>query len=677
MSGSMPGSMSGSTAAPEVTAPLHAEQPPGRRRATSPPAALRGGEAALGDCTVIALLSVLLLALLALTWRRWGILDTDTGLELTIADSVSHGAVLYRDVRYFYGPAGLYSLALAFKVFGPSLSTAIAFGLAETIAILATFYALARNWVRPAVAGLATAALIAVGLSGWANFVLPNTNSASIGLLFLLLVLLALTRRRPVLAGVALGCLALTRVEFAAAGVAVALAYTLGMHRVEGRRAALGALGRMALPAVLIAGPILGLFAAEAGLSRLVTQNLFPVGFLHSEATYQQNLSPLTFSSLVVTIGRGLVYVTMLAGVVGSALLWPRENAPAGSDAGAAGGSRNGAARGSLAGELADTHADGSGGPRAGASGGWRAGALARLRALWPLAAAVVGLLLLDGASRALGAFPGSRALIQTDSKRLLIGMSWLPALVLAGAIWALVRFVRRQSPPLSDSWPLDLALLAAAAVLSLRAYDNFTTDTFAPYYAAPLLLLAAILHQRIGDRRPAARGASLAVFAVVVLSLMLALHKGTTAGQTQLVRSAHGEFATTPAAAPALQRTIDFVRAHTRPGEPILSLPYGGIYFLVDRPPALYNLAFLPGDVPTTTEQRAAIAQLQRERVRYVVLGNARFVAWGKPQIGVDYDLSLLAFVARKYRVVASYGDFSSTLGGPLSEAYRVYESR
>ena len=255
--------------------------------------------------------------------------------------------------------------------------------------------------------------------------------------------------------------------------------------------------------------------------------------------------------------------------------------------------------------------------------------------------------------------------------------MSWLPALVLAGAIWALVRFVRRQSPPLSDSWPLDLALLAAAAVLSLRAYDNFTTDTFAPYYAAPLLLLAAILHQRIGDRRPAARGASLAVFAVVVLSLMLALHKGTTAGQTQLVRSAHGEFATTPAAAPALQRTIDFVRAHTRPGEPILSLPYGGIYFLVDRPPALYNLAFLPGDVPTTTEQRAAIAQLQRERVRYVVLGNARFVAWGKPQIGVDYDLSLLAFVARKYRVVASYGDFSSTLGGPLSEAYRVYESR
>jgi hypothetical protein len=652
--------MSRSTVAPDTAAPLEVE--PGlESRRTPIPLALPRSEAEIGDRTVVALVGVLLVALLALTWRRWGILDTDTGLELTIADMVSHGAVAYRDVRYFYGPAGLYGLALTFKLFGASLSTAIAFGLIETIAILATFYALARNWVRPVCAGLATAALIAVGLSGWANFMLPNTNSATFGLLFLLLVLLALTRRRPGLAGLALGLLALTRVEFAAAGAAVAFASALGVNRVEGRRAAVRALGWIVLPALLIAGPVLGLFAAEVGLSRLVTQNLFPVGFLHSEATYQQSLSPLTFSSLVVTIGRALVYAALLAGVVGSALRWPRNSVPAGSDAQAP--------VGSPAGELADSPGSGSTGSHAGAP--------ARLRALWPLAAAVLGLLALDGASRVLGAFPGSRALIQTDCRRLLIGMSWLPALVLVAAIWALVRFVRHKSPPLSASWPLDLALLAAAAVLSLRAYDNFTTDTFAPYYAAPLLLLAAILHQQIGDRQPAARAASLAFFAVIVASLVLALGKSTTAGHTQLVRSARGDFASTPAAASALQRTIDFLQAHTRPGEPILSLPYGGLYFLVDRPPALYNLAFLPGDVPAPAEQRAAIARLQRERVRYVALGNARFDAWGEPQIGVNYDRVLLTFIDREYRVVASFGDFGSQLGGPLSEAYELYEVR
>jgi hypothetical protein len=646
--------MAGSTIAPDAAA-LELGRGMKRSTATEPPVAATRGEQAIGDRPVIALLGALLIALLALTWRRWGILDTDTGLELTIADAISHGSLAYRDVRYFYGPAGLYSLALTFKLFGPSLGAAIAFGLVETIAILATFYALARNWVRPVSAGLATAALIAVGLSGWANFVLPNTNSASFGLLFLLLVLLALTRERLTLAGVALGLLGLTRVEFAAAGVAVALAYALGLNRVEGRAAALRALGRMVLPAVLIAGLVLGLFAAETGLSRLITQNLFPVSFLHSEATYQQNLSPFTFSSLIATLGRGLVYATMLAGVVGVALRWPRGNAE-------------------LATRPRTSAATAS--PRDATSS--RALALARVRALWPLAAAVVGLLLLDGASRALGAFPGSRALIQTDCKRLLIGTSWLPALVLVAVAWATVRFARRKPPLLSSSWPLDLALLAAAAVLSLRTYDNFTTDTFAPYYAAPLLLLAAILHQRIGDARPAARGASLAVFAVVVLSLIVALHReGTTAGQTQLVRSAQGEFATTPAAAPALQNTIDFLRAHTRAGEAFLSLPYGGLYFLVDRPSALYNLAFLPGDVASSAEQRTAIAQIRRKRLRYVVLGNARFDAWGKPQIGVNYDRLLIEFVNREYRLVTSFGDFDSTAGGPLPEAYKIYESR
>jgi hypothetical protein len=167
-----------------------------------------------------------------------GILDTDAGLELTVAGMVSHGALAYRDVRYFYGPAGLYALALSFKLFGVSLATAFGFGIAETLAILAAFYALARSWVRPSSAGLATAALIAVGLSGWASFVLPNTTSATFGLLFVLLALLALAHDRAGLAGLALGALALTRVEFAAAGAAAALAYALGLHRSHGRRAA-------------------------------------------------------------------------------------------------------------------------------------------------------------------------------------------------------------------------------------------------------------------------------------------------------------------------------------------------------------------------------------------------------------------------------------------------------
>jgi hypothetical protein len=110
--------------------------------------------------------------------------------------------VPYEDVRYFYGPLGLYELAGAFRVFGTNFTVAFAFGLAQAAAIFGVFYVLARQWLRPAAAGLATAVLLAIGFSGTAfNFILPHTNSATMGLLFLLLELLAMARGRAWLAG--------------------------------------------------------------------------------------------------------------------------------------------------------------------------------------------------------------------------------------------------------------------------------------------------------------------------------------------------------------------------------------------------------------------------------------------------------------------------------------------
>jgi 5-deoxy-glucuronate isomerase len=47
------------------------------------------------------------------------------GGDLTVADLVAHGELAYRDVRYFYGPAGLYSIAGFFRVFGTAFTTAL------------------------------------------------------------------------------------------------------------------------------------------------------------------------------------------------------------------------------------------------------------------------------------------------------------------------------------------------------------------------------------------------------------------------------------------------------------------------------------------------------------------------------------------------------------------------
>ena len=80
------------------------------------------------DGRVLVALTLLGAILTALTWRTWGDPQIDPSFELTIADLVANGQVPYEDVRYYYGPAGLYALAIGFELFGTSLTTAFALG---------------------------------------------------------------------------------------------------------------------------------------------------------------------------------------------------------------------------------------------------------------------------------------------------------------------------------------------------------------------------------------------------------------------------------------------------------------------------------------------------------------------------------------------------------------------
>src|SRR5258708_5971442 len=132
------------------------------------------------DRGALAVLVVALAALTAISWRRWGNPAYDAGTELTVADLVAHGVTPYSEIRYFYGPLGLYALAGSFRVFGSTLAVAWALGYVQTVAILGAFYALARQWLRVATACVATLVLSAIAFSGTEfAFVLPHTNSAT------------------------------------------------------------------------------------------------------------------------------------------------------------------------------------------------------------------------------------------------------------------------------------------------------------------------------------------------------------------------------------------------------------------------------------------------------------------------------------------------------------------
>lgn len=586
-----------------------------------------------GDRLALALLASCFAAFAALTWRKWGVPEIDAGAELTTADLIKHGAVAYRDVRYYYGPLGLYSLALAFKVFGTSFSTAFAFGLAQTGAILLAFYALARHWLTPPLAGLATGVLLAIGFSGTAfNFILPHTDSATFGVLFVLLMLLALTRERPLPAGIACGLVALTRPEFLAVAAGAAVAYVVATWRVQGRAAAWRCAGRLALPAVAIPLLVYGWFAEQAGLSRLLTENLWPVKFLHTGVKTEQSWTPLTPSSLLGLAARGLLYGGLLAALLASVSGWRKRDG------------------------------------------------IRRLLALWPLVAAVLAIALLDGALRAGGLLAGQRAAIELEARHLVLGMSVLPALGVAVGVYAVVRLARGQDSPLGRSWPADLALVVAAAGLGLRAYNAFTTEgSYAPYYAAPLVLLLGISHQRLAARWPRARPAAIGALALVGAGLAAYSLVGLYRHDTATVHTQRGSFVTTAAAAPALQAAIDRIDSTTRPGQPILAAPTdGGLYFMADRPPALYELTLLPGLLATPAEERAAVERMRREHVALAAVGARDLSIWGTPTFGVDYDPRIGAYLRGAVAATVTVGSLADPVGGTNpSRGFTIYRLR
>ncbi|MFZ1996064.1 MAG: hypothetical protein WAU75_18275 [Solirubrobacteraceae bacterium] len=587
----------------------------------------------IGDRTVVAVLLVLFAGLLALTWRKWGMPEGDAGAELTTADLVRHGAVVYHDVRYFYGPLGVYSLALAFKVFGSSLTVAYGFGIAQAGAIFGVFYVLARQWLAPLVAGLSTAVLLAIGFSGNTfNFILPHTNSATFALLTLLLMLLAMRKDRLVWAGVALGLVALTRPEFLAVAAGAGVAYLVAAWRIEGRTRAVRAAVQLATPAIAIAVIVYGYFAAKAGLHNMLFENLWPVKFLHAGIHTESNWMPASIAGAFGLVARGVIYGGLLAGLVLSAE------------------------------KVRDRRG------------------LKRVMAAWPLAAATAVIVLGDGVLRATGLFSGQRLAIETEIKHLVVGMSWLPALGVGVFLWAVVQLRRRREAPLGGSWAADFALIVAAVGLGLRAYNAFTAEgSYAPYYAAPLVLLLGILHARIAAERPRARTAALGALGLAAAGLAAYSLVGMYRHLDATVHTPRGSFVTFASAAPALQKAVDVIDADSRHGSAILAAPIdGGMYFLADRRPASYELTLLPGLLPDKASQEQAIARLRKDHTSLAVIASRQLSVWDSGSFGTGYDRLVGDYLLASTTSRTIVGSLTQPAGGTLpSRGFEILRLR
>lgn len=156
------------------------------------------------DRLLAALVALAGVVVLAQSWRRWLDPIIDTGRDLYVPVALLNGAKLYRDIRYQYPPLTPYVLAGITGVAGHSLGVYAAIGIAQSIAIAALLWFIARRvggrWSAFA-ASLMFAAINFTGASTFgANFVFPYSYAATFGMLLLLAFVAAAVAERPRLA---------------------------------------------------------------------------------------------------------------------------------------------------------------------------------------------------------------------------------------------------------------------------------------------------------------------------------------------------------------------------------------------------------------------------------------------------------------------------------------------
>ena len=80
------------------------------------------------------------------TWGHWGDFQIDCGRELYVPAAILHGKLLYRDLWYMYGPLAPYTQALAFRIFGVSLTVLYLIGLTLTICSALLIFEISRQF---------------------------------------------------------------------------------------------------------------------------------------------------------------------------------------------------------------------------------------------------------------------------------------------------------------------------------------------------------------------------------------------------------------------------------------------------------------------------------------------------------------------------------------------------
>ena len=566
---------------------------------------------AINDRTMLIGLGLLVVLLAALTWQTWGDLGSDTGYDVIASQRLADGEIPYRDFPYFYGPLAPALGALVVLIGGSGLTPFIAFGMVLSVAIVGAVYALARVVASPLSSGLAAAITATIAFSPTNfSFVLPHTQSATIGLLAAVLFLLGVSRfaaggSRGWLwcAGVSAAAVTLARPEFAVA-VWIAGGLWLGLRlrsRSIGRRDVVALVApAAAIPLVVYGALMAGHVAPPAPVREPVPGR--------SDQRRRRRRPQHRGADDRRQLRRALRPPRPLR---------PRRRRPAG---------RRGHDRARRPRPVR--------GPR-------RAGGRRRRRARRS-----------GGAPRARPSRPPVRLRVDPRRGR---RRGRRPALA---------------SPPWSGEWSpaaqAELLLAAFLVIIAARTYAAFFANATVPQQAAYAIPLAAVflawLHDRELGVSPSARriGAGWLAFLALAGAVLVV---ADARDRSVHVSGPGGTLSERPGPAASYQAALDTILRETAPGDPVLLAPQlTSLYTLSGRTDPLPQISLLPGSLPDAQAEHEAIRRLDESGVNLAVINTRPLTEYGQGAFGDTYYRSIQDWLDRDFRRVASFGNDGET---------------
>jgi hypothetical protein len=549
----------------------------------------------------------LFLALLFVTWQRWGDIVVDCGRDLYLAMRVADGDLLYRDITSQYPPLAPYINAALLRLFGVHLDVLYGAGIASAALLTWLTHRLARSAlpVAPA-AAISGLFLLKCGFGPFLyNFILPASYSGTYGLLCGLITLCCLLRAwernsstMVIVAGLFAGLAALCKLESGAAAVAAGVAFCIGVARARSAERVFDGLRFLGPAAIVLALCALWL-ASHGALGTAWSDNIFPMArvqywneqFFHTRVPSGAELARILFEGAWF-VAAVLVFTIALAV---AALVIPERLA------------------------------------------------LQVVLAAAALAAAKVRPL--QGAVAALG----------------LTGLHWAPLGALGCLVWGVLK--ARESPP------ARVALLVGAFTLGLLARWGFAIHEYSREYSAPtLILIAGLLVHAVAVpvaawasrwmRRGQAGIAAAWTTAVLVAAYGVAISDQVLALnwlRDHEVRTERGTIYTQPMVGRVFSEALQAI-ANLPAGEELLVIPEEGfLNFLSGRRSRTRYSTLIPGMLIGQAEEEGFIEHLYREGPRYLVLTERRY-----PEFGVQgfatYNPLVARWIQQNYLSVARF---------------------